>query len=254
LKYILKERISMVEKKEQPVVPAEQPKKRFALPTNALPEAGGVAMVDMYGGYSPKDENGNPLGRREFKVMLSARGRTAQEALENVVDAITQGKLSVEEFMAMTNLSIVGHVGNQAPAPRASAPTSAHAPAPVGTVSAPVPVSAPAPVNAQVPSAPAVTGGAFEVTYVEFLPQPSGKVKVSFFGNDKKQPHNQYPFINWVTDPSFVPAKFASVAQFTPDMFKSALAYDLPCRLFWVPGSLNSQGQPYKNIDRIEPA
>src|SRR3990167_1791780 len=83
-------------------------------------------------------------------------------------------------------------------------------------------------------------------------PKPGGKVSVNFFGNDKKQPHNQYADI-YVTR--------------TAEQLSSAMEY-LNEQIFYLPGEyevdlligytlsdkLNTKGNPYKDVQYIKAA
>jgi hypothetical protein len=216
-------------------------------------ERGGVAWTDLQG-FTEDDQGVHP-----FKISLTARALTPKEALISLVEAITDGKMTLEEFKAKTHLSLIQRLpGKQAPVANIANAPAAHAPAVQPGVPAPAAIGAQAPVaGGPVAAAQAlggqVVGGMFPIVSLDVTPRADGKVSLSFFGNDKKLPRNQYASISWVTTPETAIQKLAPVAAFTPAHFTGAGQFALACKLFWVNGeNLNKNGVPYKNVDHFE--
>lgn len=90
------------------------------------------------------------------------------------------------------------------------------------------------------------------VVYIEVLPQADGKTEVKFFGNDKKQPHNQYPDVyskrvaaDHIKNMPFLDsAIFSKAGNYTVSL---VLGYTLSAKT-------NAKGNPYKDIQYIKQA
>ncbi len=243
--------------------PAEE-KPKFTpttfIPPENLPEAFGIAWTELHG-YKHDNVTGQDM---PFKINVTGRGRTAREAFENLVDMITDGKMSAAEFRREAHIGLYPHVpaGKPAPAtpatpatpkaPAAAKPATSSAPTP-----APVSPAAPAAPAAPAPAAPGSAVGAtgiFNIVAMDVMPQADGRVVLKFFGNDKKQPRNQYPDITWTIAPETACEKLAPLGGFMPEHLSKAQTYNLPCKLHWVNSEkLNRNQQPYKNIVSFEP-
>jgi hypothetical protein len=225
-------------------------------------ERGGVAWVDLFGYTTDAD------GVHPFKIGLTARALTAKEALISLVEAVTDGKMNLEKFKETTHLSLIQRMpGKAAPAAAAHGASTgvaniANAPAPAVKPGVPAPaptaIGAPAPVPGGAVAAAQdvggqVTGGWFPIVSLDITPKADGKVKLDFFGNDKKTPRNQYASITWVTTPENAIQKLFPVAAFTLAQLSAAGQFSLACRLYWVnAANLNKNGVPYKNVDHFE--
>ncbi len=230
-------------------------------PVDGAPEAFGIAWTELHG-WKHDNVTGQDM---VFKINVTGRGRTAREALENLVDVITDGKMNLAEFRREAHLGLYPHVpegkkppavntpaenkkapANQAPAPAAPAAQSPAAP--------PAPASN-SPVNQAQNLGGQITGGVFRIVAMDVLPRADGRVDLKFFGNDKKQPRNQYPDITWTIAPETACEKLATVGGFMPEHLAKAQTYNLPCKLHWVNSDkLNRNQVPYKNVVSFEPA
>jgi hypothetical protein len=122
------------------------------------------------------------------------------------------------------------------------------APAPKQSESAPqaAPTSAPAQPSAGV----AVTE--VRVVYMEVLPQADGKTEVKFFGNDKKQPHNQYPD---VYSKRMAQDHVKAMPFLDPNIFGRAGNYAVSLVLgYTLSAKTNAKGNPYKDVQYIKQA
>jgi len=131
-------------------------------------------------------------------------------------------------------------------------------PGPAGR--APVAASESAPVDAPTPAptpsaAPAQNGGeAYAVRAVmwEVLPDAEGKVQIKFYGNDKKQPHNQYPDVYATKTPEAWAAMMPFIGA---EAWQRVGKYNTPLIVRYVlSDKLNSKGNPYKNLTAVEAA
>jgi hypothetical protein len=188
--------------------------------------SGGVAFCDLYG----------TKGGASFRIGLTARGATAQEALADLVKTLAPGQ-TLEAFIADTALSLVNSVKVSQPAP------SAPKPAPVKPVSAK-------------PAEPA-QGGVIHVVKIDWVPvavetgEPP-KAKVSFLGNDKLKPVNKYPSLTWTAANAKLSAFFSELYDLPEETFDRAGYYEVDFMLHWVPSErLDKNGHPYHNVDRI---
>jgi len=77
-------------------------------------------------------------------------------------------------------------------------------------------------------------------------PKPGGKVNVNFFGNDRKQPHNQFADI-YVTRTA---VQLSSDMPFLdPEIFESAEEYAVDLTIgYTLSDKLNSKSNPYKDV------
>lgn len=94
----------------------------------------------------------------------------------------------------------------------------------------------------------------FQVAVIEVEPQASGNAKVSFYGDDKIQPINKYPYINNTYKPATWVKKFADVCAFEPKHFMTPGRYAVRADVEVRYGNPNTQGNLYKNVAAITPA
>lgn len=246
------------DKEEQPVQPNGAPggvpavEKPAFTPTAyaypVLPEAGGIVWTEMHGVKKHRDGS-----VQTFKVNVTGRGRSAKEAFANLVELITDGKMSLEEFRKSCDLSLFQYVPPSQSAPAVNKLANIDNPILTGT---PVqPTGTPPAVQSAQELGGVVTGGIINVVALDITPRADGKVSLAFFGNDRKQPRNQYADLTWVTDVDHAIEKLKVVTGFAGQHFKVAGTYNLPCKLHWVPSAKkNANGIPYKNVDHFEAA
>jgi hypothetical protein len=95
-----------------------------------------------------------------------------------------------------------------------------------------------------------------EVCWVKILPQPEGKVNIEFYGNDRKNPHNEFPSIKITKWSQERAAKLlegvTSAKVFTPAEFT------LICKILWTEGNTYTtrEGKTghYKDVHHVIPA
>jgi hypothetical protein len=94
-----------------------------------------------------------------------------------------------------------------------------------------------------------------DCVFLEILPQPDERVTLKFYGNDRKQPHNDYPSVSvnkWAWEQAQGLLKHVTTA----DVSKAA-EFSLPCRVYWTLGKSytkpdGSTGQ-YKDVAHVRP-
>lgn len=94
----------------------------------------------------------------------------------------------------------------------------------------------------------------FQVAVIEVEPQASGNAKVSFYGDDKIQPMNKYPYASNTYKPETWVKKFADVCPFEVEHFKMPARYAVRADVEVRYGKPNTQGNLYKNVAAIYPA
>lgn len=83
-------------------------------------------------------------------------------------------------------------------------------------------------------------------------PKPGGKVTLNFFGNDRKQPHNQFADL-YVTRSAEQLAK--DMPYLDPEIFEQAGEYTCSLVVGYVlSDKLNTKGNPYKDVQYIRQA
>jgi hypothetical protein len=94
-----------------------------------------------------------------------------------------------------------------------------------------------------------------DCVFVKVLPQPDDKVTVEFYGNDKKQPHNDYASVKvnkWSVPNATGLMKYVTSA----DMSKAA-EFTLSCRVYWTEGKeytgTNGNKGHYKDVAHVRP-
>ena len=205
--------------------------------TAYLPEAGGVAWVDLFGNKT--DENGTV---HEVKISLTSRATTPRAALESLLDTMKVAK-EIYKLNPYQNLK---------KAPEAAAPQKA--PAPAGPAApAPVAGAAPAPVGKPEPTYENLPGqgtGEFNVVKMAIAPRADGKTKVDFFETGHK-----YPDISAVMNPDALAQMMQYVGAWTPAHFQTIATYEVHYKISWRDSErMNQNGKPYKNIVSINPA
>lgn len=207
----------------------------FASPV--MPEAGGICWTEMHGVKIGADGS-----TQTFKINVTGRGRSSKEAFANLVELITDGKMSPEEFRTATKLSLFQFVAPSTKAPEVKV---------LANIANPI-VTPPAIQQAQALGG-TVSGGVLNIVKLDISPRADGKCDLKFYGNDKAQPKNKYPDLTWVTTADYAIDKLKTVAGFSGEHFAMVGSYDLKCKLVWVASEkLNRNGAPYKNVERFE--
>jgi hypothetical protein len=88
-----------------------------------------------------------------------------------------------------------------------------------------------------------------EIVFVRILPQPGDKVTVEFYGNDRKQPHNNYADLmvnKWDADKVAGLMKHVTSADVTKP---AELA--LTCHVYWLEGKEKSNGGHFKDVYHV---
>jgi hypothetical protein len=193
--------------------------------TPLLPEAGGVAWVDLFGLKS--DDQGV---KHLVKISLTQRSSSSAEALEGLLATM---RLAGEKYKL--------------------------APYQISTTPAPAPVAVkPAPATAKPAPAPAVTTVdgdiVMRVVKIDVLPQPGGKTKVSFYGDTFTKPVDKFPTISSTRAPDQHAAVFSALGEEynDPDIFEEAVSWTLTCGLIYrLSEKLDSKGNPFKDLVRL---
>ena len=109
-------------------------------------------------------------------------------------------------------------------------------------------------VIAAATQAPAHIKPVLEVRAVHMTvePKPGGRVNVNFFGNDRKQPHNQFADI-YVSRAAEQLAK--DMAFLDPEVFTGPGEYAIEMLVgYTLSDKLNTKGNPYKDVQYIKQA
>lgn len=206
--------------------------------TPVLPEAGGICWTEWHGVKSHADGS-----VQTFKINITGRGRNTKEAFANLVELITDGKMSPEEFRAETKLSLFPYIAPSIKAPEVK--TLANIANPIL-----IPPATPLQLAEELGG---IAGGVLDIVHLEITPRADGKCDLKFYGNDKAQPRNKYPDLTWVTTVDYAVDKLKTVAGFSGEHFRVSGSFELKCKLVWVASEkLNRNGVPYKNIDHFE--
>lgn len=200
----------------------------------AIPEAGGVAWIDLYG---QKTVDGVA---QEVKISLTARAVTSEEALRELLHTMV---VAEKEFKLKPY-----RVQKQAP-PMQQAPAQAPAPAGTATPASPPPAPAgkPEPHYEDIPGQG--TGTLLAIRMV-VIPRPAeGKAKLEFYGAGR-----QYPDVTAVLTYDQLAGLLAPVGAWTPAHFMTAADYQVKYAINWRESDKrNKSGNPYKNIVGINP-
>ena len=194
----------------------------------ALPEAGGVAWVDLHGS---KVEDGI---KYDVKISLTHRAATSTEALQGLMESLAFAK--AEYKLRPYQLR---HKPEQKPA---AVPAPVPAPAPVEAPSGP-PELEYTPVEAQ--GEP--TTGTMNIIKMEIAPRADGKTDLKFFMAGR-----QYPEIYACMTPEQLAPMLANTGAWTPDHFKSPASHDINYVINWRNSqNTNKNGKFYKDIVTI---
>ncbi len=204
-----------------------------------LGEAGGVAWTEMYGMFA--DDNGD---MQRVKINVTARAGSASLAVIELFEAIDLAKASygLAPFMPTSK-----------PAAAKQSEESFPNNAVVGGAD-PVDTAA---VDNAFPAAGTHESkkGTVHSVKMEVLPQPSGKSKVSFYGEGRN-----FPDVSMTMLPEQLAGKLSTTGAWTPEHFTKAGIYTFACKVVWQdsdkinPYSKSPENKYYKNIVAIHPA
>ena len=220
----------MTEEKETPIESVES----VETPVSYLPEAGGVAFVELWGTVTD-----SATERREaFKINVTARAETVQGA----IDQIIAGMRYANEVYHLKPFNPLSPQTPNRPAPVTNQPN------PNVTNSAAAPAPAPAPSQPVQENENQPEGGVIRVVKVLVTPRTDGKSKVEFFGAGRK-----YADLSSVMTPDSLANLFGAIGGWTPEHFMVATEYPVSFNAYWRNSDkMNSAGKPYRNVVRLE--
>ena len=195
----------------------------------ALPEAGGVAWVDLHGS---KVEDGI---KYDVKISLTHRAATSAEALQGLMESLAFAKAEYKlrpYQLRQKQEQKHAAVPAQVPAPAATAP--------------PVPdaVNDSEPQYVPVEAQGEPTTGTMAIIKMEIAPRADGKTDLKFFMAGR-----QYPEIYACMTPEQLVPMLANTGAWTADHFKSPANYDVNYVINWRNSqNTNKNGKPYKDI------
>ena len=91
----------------------------------------------------------------------------------------------------------------------------------------------------------------FHVVSLDIDPQRDGRVKASFFGNDFKQPRDDYAQASLLLEPADMVEALAPYYTFKLDTFQKIGTFDVDFYVeTYLSTKMNQAGKPYKNVPR----
>lgn len=94
--------------------------------------------------------------------------------------------------------------------------------------------------------------GFFHCVSMDILPLTGGNAKVALFGDEHKQPRDDFATVtinNWA--PEALQKALAPYYEFKLETFQRAVTFDVDFMVEWYPSSkINQAGNPYKNLAR----
>lgn len=232
---------------------AEELKKmtpaRFAAFMAALEQSQEAARQSI--GEAPVVIFGKLKSKKGAIWSLTVRGPNFMWALDQLAAAITYGKEKYKLTPCDTaeppapNQAAVAATVAAPPAlilPPASAPGATLTPPPPG-----------APAGAPAPAATQPQLNTIHIAKIGVTPVAGGKVTVAFFGDEHKQPSDDFPSVTNTMPIDKAVDLFAPIGQWTAQYFTAANEYMVNCWLIWKEGRANPKtGKPYKDIVRLE--
>lgn len=128
--------------------------------------------------------------------------------------------------------------------------------APASTSAATDTVATPASGEVEVLPENAVAGALFKrfrLAQIVVEPRDNGMANVQFYGNDKIQPRNKYPYAQNVYKAGTWVDRLAQVATFTPEDFAAPGTFEVTADVEVRYGKPNSKGTLYRDITLIAP-
>ena len=208
-------------------------------------EARGIAWCDVYG--KAKDPDGN---LHVVCINLTQRSDIgAQEALENMLDTLRFARTRKLFPWPPDGVSINARGNVRQDELPVSAPAKAPA---VSPVSAPTPTPSTAPVQ----PATELVSGTLTCVRLNVTPVVGGKVSLKFYGNDRKQPINEFPTLTNTLTVEKAIEMFAPLGPWEAAHFAAASNYDVKFYVEWKQGRdvPNKPGKHYQDIIGLRPA
>lgn len=199
----------------------ENNEEYFVEKKEVLPEAGGVAWVELFGKKSDDD------GVHDVKINLTSRAGTPLEALQQLLEA----------------LSVANEIYKLTPYMK-----SAKAPERPTAVESAIAQAVPLPMP-QEPVYEDIEPQINKIAAVKLVvtPRADGKARLDFY-----EAGHQYPDIAAVLTPEQLATMMAPIGAWTPEHFKTLATYNVECTVLWKNSqNLNKNGKPYKNIVRV---
>lgn len=225
------------------------------IPIYHLPEAGGVAWVELHGkAFDEKSQTHQPV-----KINLTVRALNSHDALKELMETI-QFAISEYHLYPYMVLARPPQVAQPEPASQPPAPAGTPAPTPgaIPPTGTPPPAGAPAPTGTPAPSPtqepvyePIDQGtGEFIAVKMSVLPRDDGKTKLDFYAQG-----HQYADVSAVMLPEQLVQFMQYTGAWTPEHFKKAGHYEVNYLIRWRNSDrVNRNGKPYKNIYEIRQA
>jgi hypothetical protein len=92
----------------------------------------------------------------------------------------------------------------------------------------------------------------FKCVSIDILPQADGRSKVEFYGDDFKQPRNDYPTTSSLWTPDKLQELIAPYYEFQQDTFKMAGTFAVDMMVeYYFSKKTNQAGNPYKNVAKV---
>ncbi len=191
-------------------------------------ESVAVVFTQLYG----KAKDG-----QVFQINITARGNSAPEAIEELVDGMTYAK---DRYGFSVSRPDIDHTfSNGQPQSHDQAPS--------------------APGKTPAASAPgqSVNGNGqphmIHSVFLEVIPESDEKVTLKWYGNDKKQPHNQYPDIYSKRAIDKALELLRSTGEdWQPELLTKPRSFSVKHTILYVDSDkMNGKGNPYKNITEL---
>jgi len=206
------------------------------VPVSYLPEAGGVAFLELWGTVTD-----SATERREaFKINITARGLSPQEALDSIIDCM---KYANERY----HLKPYNPLAPQTP--RKPVGTTPEPNVKTASAAAPAPVAKPQSPTAAVAQPAQLDNGTIRVVKVVVTPRTDGKSKVEFFAEGRR-----YADLSAVMTPDNLANLFGAVDEaWSPEHFQVATEYPVSFTAFWKESDkVNTAGKHYRNVVKLE--
>lgn len=201
------------------------------------------------------------------KLSAGVRSFSIKDAFDTFMDGVT--------YASITYGILLNHV-NVAPSGPSHGVQSISTVVPVTSVSAAnaptyqnvsagqqhvVPTPSLKPITAPTPQAPVTPDGqtrSLLCVYVEVEIRSDGRTMVKFFGNARKQPHDQYAEISAVLQPAQFVTMFSPVGPWKEEHFTTPGQFVInpAMNVLWKHSETNRDrnGNPYKNIVALAPS
>lgn len=99
------------------------------------------------------------------------------------------------------------------------------------------------------------TNELFHCVSIDILPQPGGVTQVHYYGDNFKQPRNDYFTVSSFGEPAKLREILEPYHKFKEETFRMAGTFSVDFYCEWYHSNkMNSQGNPYKNLSQIHVA